>query len=95
MPTTRVLLDRLKTDISEEWTFSRAFAEFSQSQLPKRVHESLIKKYYQDEIIGHNSRNSTAINAREKPLKKEKVKSFKKTGLTKKRCRTYQKTYLT
>ena len=45
MPTTRILLDRLQTDISlrrlcgwerasdipEEWTFSRAFAEFSES----------------------------------------------------------------
>ena len=99
MPTTRILLDRLKTDISlrricgwerkndipEEWTFSRAFAEFSDSQLPERVHESLIKKYYKDEIIGHNSRDSTAIEAREKPLKKEKVKkAAKKRGRPKK-----------
>jgi len=87
MPTTRTLLDRLKTDIAlrricgwervsdipEEWTFSRAFAEFSESQLSERVHESFIKKHYKDEIVGHNSRDSTAINAREKPLKKEKV----------------------
>ena len=99
MPTTRALLDRLKTDISlrricgwerksdisEEWTFSRAFTEFSQSQLPERVHESLIKKYYKDEIVGHNSRDSTAIEAREKPLKKEKVKKVaKKRGRPKK-----------
>ena len=75
MPTTRVLLDRLKTDISlrricgwerindipSESTFSRAFAEFSDSQLPERVHESFIKKSYKDEIVGHNSRDSTAI----------------------------------
>ncbi len=99
MPTTRTLLDRLKTDISlrricgwerktdisEEWTFSRAFAEFSESKLPERVHESLIKKRYKDEIIGHNSRDSTAIDAREKPLKKEKVKKVaKKRGRPKK-----------
>jgi len=99
MPTTRVLLDRLKTDISlrricgwerksdisEEWTFSRAFAEFSHSQLPERVHESLIKNHYENEIIGHNSRDSTAIEAREKPLKKEKVKKeVKKRGRPKK-----------
>ena len=83
MPTTRVLLDRLETDISlrricgwerksdisAEWTFSRAFAEFSESQLPERIHESLIKKYYKEEIIGHNSRDSTAIDG-EKPLRK-------------------------
>jgi len=80
MPTTRALLDRLKTDTSlrricgwervidvpEEWTFSRAFSEFSNSQLPERVHESLIKNLYKGEIVGHNSRDSTAINAREK-----------------------------
>lgn len=88
MPTTRVLLDRLQTDISmrricgwervsdipEECTFSRAFAEFSQSQFPARVHEAFIKKYYRDEIVGHNSRDATAIEAREKPIKKEQAK---------------------
>ncbi len=99
MPTTRALLDRLETDISlrricgwerksdisAEWTFSRAFAEFSQSQLPERIHESLIKKYYKEEIVGHNSRDSTAIDAREKPLKKKKVKKVaKKQGRPKK-----------
>ena len=74
-----------KSDISAEWTFSRAFAEFSQSQLPERIHESLIKKYYKEEIVGHNSRDSTAIDAREKPLKKEKVKKVaKKQGRPKK-----------
>jgi len=93
------LLDRLKTDvslrricgwerksdISAEWTFSRAFAEFSGSKLPERVHESFIKNHYQDEIVGHNSRDSTAIDAREKPLKKEKVnKVTKKRGRPKK-----------
>ena len=83
LPTTRMLLDRLQSDISlrricgwertsdipEEWTFSRAFAEFSTSQLPERVHEAFIKEHYSDTIVGHNSRDSTAINAREKPLK--------------------------
>jgi hypothetical protein len=55
MPTTRVLIDRLKSDkqlrricgwkeendILKEWTFFRAFAQFSESRLPERVHESL------------------------------------------------------
>ena len=85
MPTTRALLDRLETDtalrricgwerkndVPDEWTFSRAFAEFSESRLPGRVHEALIKKSYAGEIVGHISRDSTAIEAREKPLKKE------------------------
>jgi transposase len=87
LSTTRALLDRLETDISlrricgwerkndvpDEWTFSRAFAEFSESRLPERVHEAFIKKSYEGEIVGHNSRDATAIEAREKPLKKEPV----------------------
>jgi hypothetical protein len=87
-PTTRALLDRLatdsalrricgwerKSDVPDEWTFSRAFAEFSKSHLPERVHEAFIKKSYEHELVGHNSRDSTAIGAREKPLKKEPVK---------------------
>lgn len=87
MPTTRALLDRLETDrvlrricgwerkndVPDEWTFSRAFAEFAKSRLPERVHEAFIKKSYAGEIVGHNSRDATAIEVREKPLKKEPV----------------------
>lgn len=87
-PTTRALLDRLatdsalrricgwerKNDVPNEWTFSRAFAEFSKAQLPERVHEAFIKKSYANELVGHNSRDSTAIEAREKPAKKEPIK---------------------
>jgi len=35
------------------------------------AHKCIIEKYFGDEIIGHISRDSTAINAREKPLKKQ------------------------
>ena len=69
IPTTRMLLDRLASDITlrricgwerlkdvpHESTFSRAFDEFSRTQLPQRVHEIFIKAHYADEIIGHNS----------------------------------------
>jgi len=89
-PTTRALLDRLatdsalrricgwerKNDVPDEWTFSRAFAEFSKAQLPERVHEAFIKKSYANELVGHNSRDSTAIEAREKPIKKEPIKKI-------------------
>jgi hypothetical protein len=87
LPTTRALLDRLETDISlrricgwerkndvpDEWTFSRAFAEFSTSRLPERVHATFIQKSYQNEIVGHISRDATAIEVREKPQKKQPV----------------------
>lgn len=61
---------RIPTRGTSEWTFSRAFAEFSAAHLPERVHEAFIKKSYAAELVGHNSRDSTAIEAREKPLKK-------------------------
>ena len=84
MPTTRVLLDRLATDVSlrricgwesksrvpSESVFSRAFAEFAHTQLTSRVHEALIRKTHEDRLVGHLSRDSTAIEAREKPAKK-------------------------
>jgi len=63
LPTTRALLDRLdcdsvlrrlcgwerKNDVPDECKFSRAFAEFSESRLPERAHEALIKKSYAGE----------------------------------------------
>jgi hypothetical protein len=47
-------------------TFSRAFDEFAQSALPERAHEALIKEHLGEELIGHLSRDSTAIEARER-----------------------------
>jgi len=86
-PTTRAFLDRLRSDASlrrlcgwemrhqipSESTFSRAYAEFSRDKLPERVHASVVKNSYRNEIIGHISRDSTAIDAREKPAVKEKA----------------------
>jgi len=99
MPTSRILLDRLAsdgvirricgwekiTDMPSEATFSRAFAELSASQLPKKVHETLNKKNYEQQLVGHISRDSTEIEAREKPVKKvEMVKEKRKRGRPKK-----------
>jgi len=53
-------------DVPRKWTFSRAFQEFSRSELPQRVHAALIEQAYQDELVGHISRDATAIEAREK-----------------------------
>ena len=83
LPTTSGLIERLAVDrtlrrlcgweraseVPSESTFSRTFAEFSDSSLPSRVHEALIKKAYKDQIVGHISRDATAIEAREKPVK--------------------------
>ena len=89
LPTTRGLRDRLDTDVvlrricgwerkfevPSESVFSRAFAEFSDTQLPQRVHEALIRNTHRDRLVGHLSRDSTAIEAREKPAAKEKAPS--------------------
>jgi hypothetical protein len=89
MPTTRDLIDRLKTDqqlrlicgfgkksdIPSESTFSRAFAEFSETQLPLRIHEALVKDNLSEAIVGHISRDSTEMEAREKSKRIAKVES--------------------
>jgi hypothetical protein len=83
LPTTSMLIERLTVDkqlrrlcgwerpgeLSSEATFSRAFAEFALSELPSRLHEALIKRTHEDRLVGHISRDATAIEAREKPLK--------------------------
>ena len=53
--------------LPSEATFSRAFAEFSQASLAEHVHEALIKAHLGNELIGHISRDGTAIEARERP----------------------------
>jgi hypothetical protein len=82
-PTTSMLIERLEVDkqlrrlcgwerpgqVPSESTFSRAFAEFAESELPSRVHEALIKRTHKDRLVGHLSRDATAIEAREKPVK--------------------------
>ena len=48
---------------------------FSKSRLPERVHEALIQESYTGELVGHISRDSTAIEAREKPVKKSMIEA--------------------
>jgi hypothetical protein len=87
LETTRQLLEQLRNDtkvrricgwerqsaVPSEATFSRAFAEFAVNELPARVHEALIAAYQGPRLIGHISRDATAIKAREKAAKKVKV----------------------
>ena len=84
--TTRALLERLANDralrclcgwnsiraIPSEATFSRAFAGFAESALPSRLHEALIEHTMQKQLVGHVSRDATAIEGREKPTPKPK-----------------------
>ncbi len=84
LATTELLLEMLRTQKSLRrlcgWeqanhvpsasTFSRAFAEFAESKLCDRVHRSLVEEHVGERLVGHICRDSTEIEAREKPLKK-------------------------
>ena len=84
LPTTRDLIDWIDADptlrrlcewarrsaIPSEATFSRAFAEFAASKLPALMHEALVTTALETSVVGHVSRDSTAIGAREKPAPK-------------------------
>ena len=102
LATTIALIDQIKSSpglrricgwekisqIPSESTFSRAFDEFSETELPQRVHEALIDKYESERIVGHISRDSTDIQGREKaapkPKKNSEVKPKRKRGRPKK-----------
>jgi len=87
LPTTNLLIQLLGSDgslrricgwesaaqVPKKSNFSRAFKEFAESGLPQRVHEALIEKTQKDRLIGHISRDATAIAARERVVKTEPV----------------------
>lgn len=52
--------------IPHESTFSRAFDEFSRTELPQRLHAAVVQYTQQGRIIGHIARDATAIEARER-----------------------------
>ena len=58
--------------LPSEATFSLAFDEFAAGSLGQRVHETLIPEHLGDQLIGHLSRDGTAIEARERPAGKGK-----------------------
>ena len=84
LPTTRALLDRLAHDptlrrlcgweqaaeVPHESTFSRAFAEFARCELPQAIHAALIRERLGAKLVGHISRDATAIEARERAVPK-------------------------
>ena len=56
--------------LPDESTFSRAFAEFAADGLRERAHAALVKATLGERLIGHISRDGTAIESREKPKRK-------------------------
>jgi hypothetical protein len=82
-PTTVAVLDALRTrptlrrlcgweyggEVPSEATFSRAFAAFAQDELPQRIHERMVRQHAGPRLVGHVSRDSTAIEAPERPAR--------------------------
>jgi hypothetical protein len=83
-PTTSALIDALRTrptlrrlcgwesvgDLPSESTFSRAFAVFAADELPQQIHERMVKTHAGPKLVGHVSRDSTAIEVAERPARK-------------------------
>jgi len=108
LPTTRGLISRLRVDealrrfcgwsslqaLPHESKFSRAFAEFADTELPQQLHEAVIATTQNQRLIGHIARDSTAIPARErfpettqqKKQQKKKKKKQKKQQKAKQRA---------
>lgn len=87
LTTTAGLIERLAVDralkricgfsmwkkLPAEATFSRAFAEFAAAGLASLAHEALVKETLGKALVGHISRDGTAIESREKPTRKTGV----------------------
>jgi len=98
---TKALIERLGTDenlrkicgwnnkceIPSESKFSRVFAEFSETDLSERAHGDMVKRYLGKNLIWHNSRDASEIDAREKAVKKEMNNAEKNTKPKRKRGR--------
>ena len=107
LPTTRDLISRLRVDealrrfcgwssiqaLPHESKFSRAFAEFAETELPQQLHEAVIATTQNQRLIGHIARDSTAIPARERfpqttQQKKQKKKAKQRAAKQCKRTRS-------
>lgn len=81
LKTTEALRERLQMDrqlqricgfdtrkaIPDASIFSRAFAEMARGRVGERCHQALIAATLSDQLIGHITRDATAIEARERP----------------------------
>lgn len=83
-PTTSALLDALQSrpllrqlcgwdsagEIPSEPTFSRAFKQFADDQLPQQIHAHMVQTQAGPKLVGHVSRDATAIEAPERSAPK-------------------------
>jgi len=71
-----------RNSIPHESKFSRVFSLIAESELCQQIHKHMITEHCKDRIVGHVSRDSTAIEGRERIefFKENKVKTPKKRG---------------
>lgn len=83
-PTTEALIDALRTrprlrqlcgwasagEVPSSPTFSRGFHAFAQEQWAQQIHAEVIRRQVGPKLVGHVSRDATAIEAPEKPAPK-------------------------
>lgn len=81
-PTTVALIEALRTrpslrrlcgwetagDVPDAATFSRAFADFAEVKLVQQLHADMVQTHCGPKLVGHISRDATAIAARERPV---------------------------
>ena len=102
LESTKNLISRLHADMNlrylcgfesnrglSEATFSTRFALLAKSELANKVHKVIVVETLKDELVGHVSRDSTAIETRERPVNRKKdtemqEKPRKKRGRPKK-----------
>jgi len=79
LATTEALIDRLKVDkvlrriclfpsnrkLPCKATFSNAFRKFSETDLPTHIHKTIVEHNFSDRLVGHVSRDSTYLEAKE------------------------------
>jgi hypothetical protein len=71
----KLIIERVReSTLPSEATFSRAFAQFAASELGNRTLDAMVALHLSDQLIGHVSRDATAINGNERPIKKKKDK---------------------
>jgi len=92
LPTTKVLIENLKTnpslrrlcgwesryEVPSEVTFSRAFKVFAEEKVPDAIHAMIVKENYTEKLVGHASIDSTAIIGRERAVARIRRKSSAK-----------------
>lgn len=74
MESGKLIVERVQESaLPSEATFSRAFSEFTASELGDRAFNAMVALHLSDQLIGHVSRDSTAIKGNEKPVKMKKA----------------------